>query len=62
MVVVADGPVVKENARVVPLSVEAEEFSPRAVPSRRVPTGEGPDSRGNCVPPREMHGGGGYSD
>ena len=54
MVVVSDGPVVKENARVVPLSVEAEEFSLRAVPSRWVPIGEGPDSRGNCVPPREM--------
>ena len=54
MVVVSDRPVVKENARVVPLSVEAEEFSLRAVPSRRVPIGEGPDSRGNCVPPREM--------
>ena len=31
MVVVSDGPVVRENARVVPLSVEAEEFSLRAV-------------------------------
>ena len=57
MVVVSDGPVVRENARVVPLSVEAEEFSLRAVPSRRVPAGEGPDSRGNCLPPREMHEG-----
>ena len=53
-IIVSDGPVVKENARVVPLSVETEEFSLRAVPSRRIPTGEGPDSRGNCVPPREM--------
>ena len=41
MVVVSDGPVVKENARVAPLSVDAEEFSLRAVPSGRVPTGEG---------------------
>ena len=57
MVVVSDGPVVKENARVVPLSVEAEEFFLRAVPSRRVPTGEGLDSGGNCIPPREMHEG-----
>ena len=62
MVVVLDGPVVKENTRVVPLSVEAEQFSIRDVRSRRVLTGEGPDSRGNCVLPREMHGGGGYSD
>ena len=60
MVVVLDGPVARENARVVPLSVGAEEFSLRAMPSRRVPTGEGPDSSGNCVPPREMHRG--YSD
>ena len=35
MVVVSEGPLVKENARVVPLSVEAEEFSLRAVPLRR---------------------------
>ena len=54
MVVVSDGPVVKENARVVPLLVEAQEFSLRAVPSRRVPIGEGSDSHGNCVPPREI--------
>ena len=54
MVVVSDGPVVKENARVVPLLVEVEEFSLRVVPSRWVPIGEGPDSRGNCVPSREM--------
>ena len=54
MVVVSDRPVMKENSKVVPLSVEAEEFSLRAVPSRPVPTGEGPDSRGNRVPPREM--------
>ena len=39
MVVVSDGSMVKENAGVVPLSVEAEEFSLRAVPSRRVPIG-----------------------
>ena len=57
MVVVSDGPVVRENARVVHLSVEAEEFTLRDVPSRRVPTGEGSDSRGNCIPPREMHEG-----
>ena len=57
MVVVSDGPMVKENARVVPLSVEAEEFSLRAVLSRRVPIGEGPDSHGNCVPPRGMRAG-----
>ena len=31
MVVVSDGPVVKENTRVMPLLVEAEEFSLRAV-------------------------------
>ena len=57
MVVVSDGPMVKENARAVPLSVQVEEFSLRAVPSRRVPIGEGPDSRGNCVPPRGMREG-----
>ena len=54
MVVVSDGPVMKDNARVVPLLVEVEEFSLRAVPSRPVPTGEGPDNRGNRVPPWEM--------
>ena len=54
MVVVSNGPVMKENSKVVPLSVEAEEYSLRAVPLRPVPTGEGPDSRGNRVPPREV--------
>ena len=57
IIVVSDGPVVRENTRVVPLSVEAEEFSLRNVPKIRVPTGEGSDGSGNCVLSREMHGG-----
>ena len=57
ILVVSDGQVVRENTRVVPLSVEAEEFSLRTVPKTRVPTGEGSDGSGNCVPSREMHGG-----
>ena len=50
MVVILDGPVVRENTRVVPLSVDEEEFSLRTVPKNRVPTGEGLDGSGNCVP------------
>ena len=49
--------VVQENTGVVPLSVEAEEFSLRTVPKNRIPTGEGSDGSGNCVPSREVHGG-----
>ena len=48
---------VRENTRVVPLSVEAEEISLRTVPKIWIPTGEGSDGSGNCVPSREMHGG-----
>ena len=50
--VVLGGPVVGENTRVVPLSLEAEEFSLRTVPKIRIPTGEGSDGSGNCVPSR----------
>ena len=57
IIFVSDGQVVRENTRVVPLSVEAEEFSLMTVPKTRVPTEEGSDSSGNCVPSREMHGG-----
>ena len=53
IIVVSDGQVV--NTRVVPLS--AEEFSLMTVPKTRVPTEEGSDGSGNCVPSREMHGG-----
>ena len=54
MIVVSDGPVVRGNNRVVPLSVEAEKFSLKTVPKNRVPTGEGSDGSENCVPSREM--------
>ena len=57
IIVVSDGPVVRENTSVVPLAVEAEEFPLRIVPKIRVPTGEGSDSSENCVPSREMHEG-----
>ena len=57
IIVVSEGQVVRENTRVVPLSVEAEEFSVRTVPKTLVPTEEGSDGSGNCVPSREMHGG-----
>ena len=57
MLVISVRPVVKENTGVVPLSVEAEEFSLRTVRKDRVPTGEGSDGSGNCVPSREVHGG-----
>ena len=40
---------VSENNRVVPLSVEAEEFSLRTVPNIRVPDGKGSDGSRNCV-------------
>ena len=46
-----------ENTRVVPLSVEAEEFSLRTVPKIRIATGEGSDGSGNYVPSRQKHGG-----
>ena len=54
MIVASDGPVVRGNNRVVPLSVEVEEFSLKTVPKNRVPTGEGSDGSENCVPSREM--------
>ena len=54
MMVASDGPVVRGNNRVVPLSVEAEEFSLKTVPKNWVPTGEGSDGSENCVPSREM--------
>ena len=57
MIVILDGPVVRDNTGVVPLSVEVEEFSLRTVPKNRVPTGEGLDGSGNCVPSWEVHGG-----
>ena len=38
MTVISDGLVVRENCRVVPLSVEAEEFSVGTVPKVRVLT------------------------
>ena len=43
MIVISDGPVVRENTGVVPLSVESEEFSLRTVPKNRGPTGLGRD-------------------
>ena len=57
IIVVSDEPVVRENTRVVPLSVEAEEFSLGTVPSIRGPTGEGLDSSENGVPYGEMNEG-----
>ena len=45
------------NTRVVPLSVEAEEFSLRTVPIIWVPDGKGSDGSRNCVPSREIHRG-----
>ena len=54
MMVASDGPVVRGNNRVVPLLVEAEEFSLKTVPKNRVPTGEGSDGSENCVPSRVM--------
>ena len=45
------------NTKVVPLSVEAEEFSLRTVSKIRMPTGVESDGSENCVPSREMHGG-----
>ena len=54
MIVASDGPVVRGNNRVVPLSVEAEEFSLKTVLKNRVPTGEGSDGSENCVPSLEM--------
>ena len=41
----------------VPLSVEAKEFSLRTVPKIRINTGEGLDDAGNYIPSRERHGG-----
>ena len=49
--------VVRENIEVVPLSVEAEEFSVRTVPKIRVPTGKGSVGSGNCLSSRGVHGG-----
>ena len=46
-----------ENTRMVPLSVDAKEFSLRTVPKIRISTGEGSDGSGNYIPSREMHGG-----
>ena len=57
LIVISDGPVVRENTRVVPLSIETEEFSLKTVPKNRVPTGEGSDGSENCVPSQEMHEG-----
>ena len=45
-----------ENNSVVPLSVEAKEFSLRTVPKIRIPTGKGPEGSGKCIPSREIHG------
>ena len=50
----SDGPVVRGNNRVVPLSVVAEEFSLKTVLKNWVPTGEGSDGSENCVSSREM--------
>ena len=44
IIVVSDGPVVRENTRVVPLSV--------TVPNLRVADGKGSDGSRNCVPSR----------
>ena len=55
--VVLGGPVVRENTRVVPFSVEADKCSLRTVPKIRISTREGSDGNGNYVPSREMHGG-----
>ena len=46
-----------ENTRVVPLSVEAEEFSLRTVPKIWITTGEGSDGSENYIPSRKRHGG-----
>ena len=40
----------------VPLSVEAEEFSVRTVPKIRVTAGAGSDSSGDYIPSRRRHG------
>ena len=45
---------VRGNNRMVPLSVEAEEFSLKIVLTIRVPTGEGSDGSKNGVPSREI--------
>ena len=54
MNVASNGPVVRENNSVVPLSVEAEEFSLATVLNVRVPAEEGSHRSGNCIPSREM--------
>ena len=41
----------------VSLSVEAEEFSLRTVPTVLITTGEGSDGSDNYIPSRERHGG-----
>ena len=50
MIVVSEGPMVRENKGVVPLSVKAEEFYLGTVSKVRVPTGGGTD---RSVPSRE---------
>ena len=40
----------------VPLSMEAEEFSLRTVPKSRITTGEGSDGSENCIPSWKRHG------
>ena len=51
--VASDGLVLWGNKGVVPLSVEAEEFSLKTGLKDRVPTGEGSDVSENSVPSRE---------
>ena len=53
-IVASDRLVVQGNNGVVPLSVEAEEFSLKTVPKDRVPTVEGSDGSDNCVSSREI--------
>ena len=51
----AHGPVVR-NKRMVPLSVEVEEFSLRTGPKIWVPTRKGGDGNRNDMPSREIEG------
>ena len=55
----SDGLVVKKNDKAIPLSAEAEVFSPEAVPSGGAPFAEGPESDRTPGHPREMTGRGG---
>ena len=55
--VVSGRPVVGENTRVVPLSVEAEEFSLRTVPKIWIPTGEDRTVVGTVYLLGRLHGG-----